>query len=704
MATSLKRDRSDTAKGPRGLGKKPKVAAPAGPLGNPIRPGLLSDASSTLLRAQHDSSAPYRHVVIDNLCQQERMRAVHEECVHTMKTSYKETDLFKVYQTGDLAALGMEGSPNTPELIALRSALYGPEFRAFVSRITGVDDLTDRVDCSANAYTQGCHLLCHDDVIGTRRVSYIIYITDPDEGWSAADGGALELYPLHDDPATRTLTKVLNNSSMCEIEQGIPATRPSGWVLPNFNRMALFAVQPGRSYHSVQEVYAPEKVRLSISGWYHGPCAPLGSDQASLAQVMSKGDSGDQSELKHTGYAGLTEEHYFAEKVQAAEKAEAAAAVAAKAKAAKSATSKPKGVGKNKHVETQQEQLLSAADVAYLSKYLNSTYLNPSQMAQIREEFIENSAVQLADFLAAETGKVIAGHTCAADSAQGIGSKAPKGYDVGVGDGWSEVGPPHKGKYMQYSHSHGHAHGKKKAKATSAEQAGETLSAQKEHVFQSEAFARYLTAVTTLKPVSHSSSVRRFRAGLDYTVAHYGAMTEVPVLDATLCFVNDDSRLEALDDKQRKQAAKMAEAGSDEDVEDEEEEEEEEGNIPDWDTGDCGGFEVYISADTTAEGETAEAAEVFKVEAEKESSGGYGAGGDEDESTLLSVTPGFNTLSLVMRDKGLMRFVKYVNSTAAGSRWDICTEYKILQEPDSDAEDEEEEEEEDEEGNEAEKA
>ncbi len=38
-------------------------------------------------------------------------------------------------------------------------------------------------------HVQGGHLLCHDDVIGTRRVSYIVYLTDPDEKWTDADGG-----------------------------------------------------------------------------------------------------------------------------------------------------------------------------------------------------------------------------------------------------------------------------------------------------------------------------------------------------------------------------------------------------------------------------------------------------------------------------------------------------------------------------------
>jgi len=30
------------------------------------------------------------------------------------------------------------------------------------------------------------------------RVSYIIYLTDPDEPWTEQDGGSLELYPLEE--------------------------------------------------------------------------------------------------------------------------------------------------------------------------------------------------------------------------------------------------------------------------------------------------------------------------------------------------------------------------------------------------------------------------------------------------------------------------------------------------------------------------
>ena len=52
-----------------------------------------------------------------------------------------------------------------------------------------------------------------------------------------------------------------------------------------------------------------------------------------------------------------------------------------------------------------------------------------------------------------------------------------------------------------------------------------------------------------------------------------------------------------------------------------------------------------------------------------------GVEGDEDEdgedSKLLSVSAGCNILSLVMRDEGIMKFVKYVSANAPGSRY-VC--------------------------------
>ena len=44
---------------------------------------------------------------------------------------------------------------------------------------------------------------------------------------------------------------------------------------------------------------------------------------------------------------------------------------------------------------------------------------------------------------------------------------------------------------------------------------------------------------------------------------------------------------------------------------------------------------------------------------------------------LLNVTPSYNTLNVVLRDEGVMRFVKYLGASAGGSRWDIAAEYTV---------------------------
>lgn len=54
------------------------------------------------------------------------------------------------------------------------------------------------------------------------------------------------------------------------------------------------------------------------------------------------------------------------------------------------------------------------------------------------------------------------------------------------------------------------------------------------------------------------------------------------------------------------------------------------------------------------------------------------AGEEDDDDALLTVQPGFNKLLLVLRDEGIMRFVKYVSALANGSRWDVSGEYSLV--------------------------
>lgn len=264
-----------------------------------IQKDLLTEKSRKKLTLDRKNAQPYEHLYINNMFQEKLIRDAQNEAKNNLTAEFKESDLFKLYQTIDLGNLHGSDKRTKKELkhlFTLKEYLYSSEFRQFVSDITGISELTDRVDCSMNIYTNGCHLLCHDDVIGTRLVSYIIYLTDPDDEWLLDDGGALELFPL--DPASIAINStdraakkgsnlisdkqkgkevpksssdtVTENKKYKEIDsnnsfgpQGIPLATPTTALLPRFNSMAIFAVQPGRSYHAVQEVYS-DNPRLSI--------------------------------------------------------------------------------------------------------------------------------------------------------------------------------------------------------------------------------------------------------------------------------------------------------------------------------------------------------------------------------------------------------------------------------------------------------
>lgn len=73
----------------------------------------------------------------------------------------KETDIYKIQQTPDLASLNPEHLPeetleSLPAISRLRDALYSPEFRGFVRKVTGCGPLSgSKTDGSVGLYTQG---------------------------------------------------------------------------------------------------------------------------------------------------------------------------------------------------------------------------------------------------------------------------------------------------------------------------------------------------------------------------------------------------------------------------------------------------------------------------------------------------------------------------------------------------------------------
>ena len=150
--------------------------------------------------------------------------------------------------------------------------------------MTGCPQLTQQVDCSCNIYPESGHLLCHDDVIGSRCVSYIIYLTDPETEWLASHGGALELYSVNDSKGRLSGITIHHFECLCVEPDHIPAKR----ILPQWNQMVFFCTEPDVSFHSVEEVRTADNHRLSISGWFHTSADHARIAQSSLHQIQSE--------------------------------------------------------------------------------------------------------------------------------------------------------------------------------------------------------------------------------------------------------------------------------------------------------------------------------------------------------------------------------------------------------------------------------
>jgi hypothetical protein len=83
-----------------------------------------------------------------------------------------------------------------------------------------------------------------------------------------------------------------------------------------------------------------------------------------------------------------------------------------------------------------------------------------------------------------------------------------------------------------------------------------------------------------------------------------------------------------------------------------------------------GGHEVYMAGDDDSN----EDAAIYKSSA-------------EDDNILFFQAASWNKMSLVLRDSGTLRFVKYISRSAKGDRWDISGMYEIQEqdeEPDKD--------------------
>ena len=149
--------------------------------------------------------------------------------------------------------------------------------------------------------------------------------------------------------------------------------------------------------------------------------------------------------------------------------------------------------------------------IAFLSRFVNPVYLEPRTIRALAARFVEESSLELHAFLCAPIAAALEAALRAADAQDGLGA-ARAGcippHDSGTASGaWTLKGPPHKWRYCVLQ--------------PVPDTAGpeEIVRRLQDELFPSAAFRAWMATVSSLVPLGYAVEARRFRPGLDYTLA-----------------------------------------------------------------------------------------------------------------------------------------------------------------------------------------
>lgn len=783
------------------------------------------------------------------------MRSEIQEISFTLK----ETDLYRIHQSGDLVNLDALDSSSLkllPSLLILRDALYSSGFRNYLSEVTQAGPLSGKkTDMAVNVYKPGCHLLCHDDVIGSRRVSYILYLTDPDKPWKEEWGGALRLYPTshpvarnqsnliaedrskliaedqpdpgaedepkpaaqdpsnqiaedrpkpnaedQSNPIAKDQTNLIAEDKSNPIAEGrldsraeyqsksvakdqsnelaedrstplaedqsdsiiedqsnpiaegqfkstaedqsgstaedqskplakeqsnpiaedrskhitedqsnlivedqsnlivedqsdpiaedqdvkVPLPDPTVSIPPAFNQLSFFAVQPGESFHDVEEVFASDdktedeaRVRMAISGWYHIPqegedgfiegLETTLAEKSSLTQLQSKEDAYDLPSATKTRPIDVD-------------------------------TSFDSSTDPNDEKSLVIDPMFSEDDMNFLLKYIQPKYLIPDILEPAAAFFTDQCFLALPGFLSQKFSDSLRNYIVVQES-QVLPATTT---EIETTTPWTVARPPHKHRYLFLQSG---------CKKTIQNQS--PLQDLLENLFPSVPFHKWLQRATGQVISTHNLLARRFRRGKDYTVAT-GYDEEDPQVEITLAITPSsgwEAEGPATDQSETKGPTGPAKehTGSDQAHNGHDERDkvddgaqtigDESYTAGETDHemdhyrptgGDVGGYVTYLVNDED-DGMDVEGAAPTEGQAKRPKSDPavyQTAGEDDDELVLAQMPAAWNRLDIVCRDRGTMRYVKYVSQSAPGDRWDICGEFSVVL-PNNDQEEEE---------------
>lgn len=157
---------------------------------------------------------------------------------------------------------------------------------------------------------------------------------------------------------------------------------------------------------------------------------------------------------------------------------------------------------------------LTAEEVAFLKPYLHPQYLQFKTLHLLSQQFAEASVLMLEKFLHADLAAALETALAAKDVSDGLDFDSRKGLipNMKAGhlvDGWEVIGPSTRQRYLSLD-----ALSAPDPSLTTA-----TIHKLLTEVLPSTAFRSWLGLITSFIPLAHKLEARRFRPGLDYTLA-----------------------------------------------------------------------------------------------------------------------------------------------------------------------------------------
>ena len=460
-----------------------------------LSPDVLSDAFVSAARSRWSAAAasgPFPHVTLGGsadggcgLLSAEFAAALLADCRERLSFTRRETDLYSLHQSQDLKAVEERAAPAVHLLV---QELYSARFRQLVAQVSGLQlsALSSSVSISCAVYGAGDRLLCHDDRLQGRRIAYILYLVPQD--WAERDGGQLDLF-----------------ASAEGLQPSAPVHSPrTVSLVPAFNTLSFFAVRPD-SHHSVREVTAaaPGRLRVAISGWFHGP------DED--GQETSSGSAAEQQQQQQQQPAVVCPPL----------------------------------------LQLPCESLMppprpaSASASAVLSYWLAAEYLRPAVCRSACARFQQDSAIQLTGLLRPERYDQLMAELLSLQPPQQhtqwigglrltVDDSSSGGERMADERRWLRCGPLNQANYGRFAF---HAPGSER----SADSSGESTAAlQAFSLFvRSPVFASWLSRVTGLASsfTGCSGEWRRFGCG-DYSLAHDGdGEQREEACDLNFCFL-----------------------------------------------------------------------------------------------------------------------------------------------------------------------